>query len=197
LQLEGLAYRFVPVHSSNEYQNEGHINTRVLYENVMEKFRWGNVNHPDVFLDDYNKRAIRIIQARPMFTRLAGALLKEGKTEQAEKVLDRMFELFPDEKIPLSYDSFKAAELYFELEKTDKGNEKVRQIASNSFGLLDYYLSLPPNMARVIKEEQQREMDIIQNLMVLTRRYNQTGLTGEIDQKLQKLIDRLSEMMDS
>ncbi len=197
LQMEGLAYRFVPIHTAGGIQNAGHINTRLLYENVMEKFSWGNVNDPDVFLDDYNRRAIRIIQARPMFSRLAENLIEEGNTELAEDVLDRMFEIFPNEKIPLSYDSFTATELYFKLGNFDKGSEKVRQIASNSFGWLEYYLTLPPSMARVVKEEQEREMNILQNLMVLTRRYNQTELNSEIDNRLQELIGRLSEMMDS
>ncbi len=197
LQLEGLAYRFVPVHTAAGSQNAGHINTSILYEHVMEKFSWGNVNDPDVYLDDYNRRALRIIQARPMFSRLAGALIEEKHTGLAEEVLDRMFELFPDEKIPLSYDSFAATELYFKLGKNDKGREKVRQIAGNSFEMLDYYLTLPPKMARITQEEQDREMNILQNLMVLTRRYNQTELSGEIDQRLQELIGRLSKMMDS
>ncbi len=197
LQLEGLAYRFVPIRTKSSWQSTGHINTRILYENVMEKFSWGNVNRPDVYLDDYNRRAVRIIQARPMFTRLAGALIEEESFDKAERVLDRMFELFPDEKIPLSYDSFEATELYFKIGQDGKGSDKVRQIASNSFELLGYYFSLPDNLARIVQEEQEREMNILQNLMVLTRRYDQTGLTEEIDSRLQELIGRLSGEMDS
>ena len=197
LQMEGLAYRFVPVKTSAGGQNIGHINTQVLYENVMEKFSWGNVNHRNVFLDDYNRRAVRIIQARPMFSRLAGALIDEGRTEDAERVLDRMFELFPDEKMPLSYDSFAATEHYFKLGEADKGSIKVRQIASNSFDMLDYYLTLPHNFSRVVQEELEREMNILQNLLILTRRYKQTELTEEIDLRLQELISRLSDEMNS
>ncbi len=197
LQLEGFAYRFVPIYTGADGQNTGHINTDILQENVMEKFSWGNVNDPDVFLDDYNERAVRMVQARPLFTRLADALVEEGRTEEAERVLDRMFELFPDEKMPLTYDSFAAAEAYFKIGQTGKGGEKVRRIASNSFELLDYYLTLPANFERIIQDEQQREMSILQNLMVLTRRYNQEELTNEIDTRLQELISRLSVERDS
>src|SRR5690606_21269936 len=34
LQLEGLAYRFVPIHSVGSGQQAGHINTGILYENI-------------------------------------------------------------------------------------------------------------------------------------------------------------------
>ncbi len=197
LQLEGLTYRFVPIQTNSSGQHVGHINSKILHENVMEKFSWGNVNDPDVYLDDYNKRAVRMVQARPMFSRLAEALLEEGKTAEAERVIDRMFELFPDEKIPLNYDSLPATELYFKLGAVEKGSEKVRKIASNSFEKLDYYLYLPPNFAQALENEQDMEMNILQNLMVLTRKYNQPILTEEIDIRLQELISLLSGETDS
>ncbi|HZH74040.1 MAG TPA: hypothetical protein VFD91_16205, partial [Mariniphaga sp.] len=197
LQLEGLAYRFVPVQTTGSTQNAGHINTAILYENAMEKFTWGNVNSSDIYLDDYNRRAVRMIQARPMFSRLAEALTDEGKTEKAEKVIDRMFELFPNEIIPLTYDSFTATDLYFKLGVQDKGAEKVRLMASNSFAMLEYYLSLPEYFARVVQDDQEREITLLQNLMTLTQRYNQEELALEIDQRLQHIISRLSDELES
>ncbi len=193
LQFEGLAYRFVPVKTESRAMNMGHINTSILYENVMNKFVWGNVNHPDVFLDDYNKKAIRIIQARYMFARLAEALVNEGQNKKAEEVIDKMFELFPNEKMPLTYDSFPAVEQYLRAGATDKGTEKARQMAENGFAMLNYYFSLPEHFARAVQEEQEREMGNIQNLLVLTRRYNLQDLNSEIDGRLQQMISRLSD----
>jgi hypothetical protein len=192
LQFEGLAYRFVPVKTETRAMNMGHINTNILYENVMNKFVWGNVNHPDVFLDDYNKKATRIIQARYMFARLAEALVNEGQNKKAEEVLDKMFELFPDEKMPLTYDSFPAVEQYLRAGAVEKGSEKIRQMAANSFAMLHYYLSLPENLARAVEEEHDREMSLLQNLLVITRRYQLTELNKEIDGQVQNLIGQLS-----
>jgi hypothetical protein len=196
LQFEGLAYRFVPVKTENRAMSSGHVNTGVLYENVMNKFVWGNVNHQDVYLDDYNKKAIRIIQARYMFARLAEALVNEGQNEKAVEVVDRMFELFPDEKMPLSYDSFPSTEQYFRAGATEKGVEKVRIMADNSFAMMNYYLSLTEYFARAVEDEQEREMGHLQNLLVLTRRYNLQELNHEIDQRLQQLIQQLSDELN-
>ncbi|SHF77781.1 Protein of unknown function [Mariniphaga anaerophila] len=197
LQFEGLAYRFVPIKTESQAINKGHVNTQILYENVMNKFVWGNVNAPDVFLDDYNKKAIRIIQARYMFSRLAEALVTEGKKQKAEEVIDKMFELFPNEKLPLSYDSFPAVEQYLRAGATQKGIEKARQLAENGFAMLNYYLSLPERFARAVQEEQEREIGNIQNLLILTRHYQLTELNKEIDDKLKTIIDRLSNELDS
>ena len=190
--LEGFAYRFVPIKSVTGDINSGHINTRLLYDNVMNKFVWGNVNDPDVYLDEYNKKTIKIMQTRQVFTRLSEALIDEGKNEMAVKVLNRLFELFPDEKIPLSTDSFRAAEQYLRAGEKGKGHEKLKQMASNSLALLKYYLTLPEYFARVVSEEEEREMSHLQNILVLTKEYKLDDLNREIDSELQKMIDRLS-----
>ncbi len=197
LQFEGLAYRLVPIKTTAGSSFPGHINTNVLYKNVMEKFVWGNVNDPDIYLDDYNKKELKIIQARQMFALLAEALNNEGKNKQAEKVIDRMFELFPDEKMPLTYDSFPAAEEYYRAGAVEKANEIVRKLAANSFALLDYYIKLPNRFAQAVSDEQNLETSLIRNLLILTKRYNQTELNKEIDQQLQDLIDSLSSEIDS
>jgi len=192
LQFEGLAYRFVPIKTKREGLAFGYVNSNVLYDHVMNRFVWGNVNDPDIYLDEYNERAIKIIQARHMFARLAEKLNDEGKKEKAKEVVDKMFELFPDEIIPLSFDSFPATEQYYRAGSTEQANEKVRKMADNSFAMLDYYLSLPLKFVPVVQDEQNRQISQIRNLLVLTRRFNQTELNQEIDTRLQKLIERLS-----
>ena len=187
LQFEGLAYRFVPIKTMRTAGFYGHINTDILYENVMNKFVWGNVNDPNVFLDEYNKRSISIMQARYMFSRLAEALNSEGKNDNAVEVLDRLFEIFPNEKIPLTLDSFPAAEQYFIAGADEKGVALTKILANNSFAILEYYLSLPANMAAAIQNEQSREIVMLQNIQYLTRFYNQEELFNEVSGRLKEL----------
>ncbi|TNF40766.1 MAG: hypothetical protein EP310_08350 [Bacteroidetes bacterium] len=197
LQFEGLAYRFVPIETKGGGMNRGRIDAEILYDNVMNKFVWGNVNHPDVYLDDYNKKAINIIQARYMFARLAQALIDKGDKTRAVEVLDRMFEIFPDEKMPLTYDSFPAVESYYRAGETEKANNLVRILSKNSFGMLEYYFSLPDRLAVAVEEEQNREMSLINNLVILTKRYEQEALNKEINNRLDEIIKGLENKMDS
>lgn len=197
LQFEGLAYRLVPIKTPAASMYQGHINTDILYENVMNKFVWGNVNDPDIFLDEYNKKEINIIQARHMFARLAEALNKKGEKEKAIEVLDKMFWLFPDEQIALTFDSFPAVQQYYEAGANEKGSAIVRKLADNSFALLEYYITLPNRFAAVSQDWQNREINLIRNLLVITQRHDQQKLNKEIDDRLQQLIDRLSNQIDS
>ena len=191
LQFEGLAYRFVPIKTERRGIYYGHVNSNILYDNVMNKYVWGNVNDPDIFLDEYNKREINILQARYMFARLAGVLNSQGEKEKAVEVLDKMFELFPDDIMPLTFDSFPAIEQYFVAGANEKGAGLTRILADNCFANVNYYLSLPNRFARVVKNEQDREISMLRNIQYLTRKYNQDELFNEVDARLKELIERL------
>ncbi|HSH20492.1 MAG TPA: hypothetical protein VLA03_08560, partial [Draconibacterium sp.] len=197
LQFEGLAYRFVPIETKGGGMSRGRIDADILYDNVMDKFVWGNVNDPDVYLDEYNKKAVNITQARYMFSRLAQALMEKRDSTRATEVLDKLFEIYPDNKIPLTYDSFPAVEIYYRANEFEKGNQLVKTLAQNSFALLEYYLSLPDRLASAVDDEQSREMSLINNLVILTNRYKQDELNKEINNKLDEIIKDLEQEMGS
>jgi hypothetical protein len=197
LQFEGLAYRFVPIETKGGGMNRGRIDADILYDNVMKKFVWGNVNDPKIYLDEYNKKAINIIQARYMFSRLAQALIEKRDNARAIEVLDKLFEIFPDEKMPLTYDSFPAVELYYRASETEKADQLVQVLSKNSFEMLEYYISLPDRFAAAIEDEQNREMSLINNLVILTTRYKQDELTKELNTKLDELIKGLEKEIGS
>jgi hypothetical protein len=192
LQFEGLAYRLVPINTPKRGVMAGRIDTDILYDNIMNKFSWGNVNDPDIHMDEYNKKQINIMQARLMFARLAGALVDKGETEKAVEVLDRLFETFSNDVVPLTYDSFQAVEQYYRAGAFEKGNEIAKILAENSVGKLNYYTTLPQKFAKAIEDEQNREISHLRNLTIITRNYKQDELNKEIDEKLQGLIEKLS-----
>ncbi len=197
LQCEGLAYRFVPIKTTASGINTGRIDTDILYDNVMNKFVWGNINDPDIYLDEYNKKELNIIQIRYVFARLARALIEENKKEKALKVADKMFELFPDSQIPLGYDSTPMVEAYYMMNENEKANSLVRTLCDNAFALLEYYLSLPTRFVGAIEDDQNRQMALLQNMLILTQKYKQQELYNEIDSRLQKVITNLQNEIGS
>ena len=46
---EGLAYRFTPF---NAYGNKMSIDVDKMYDNMMNKFKYGNVSDPKVYIDE-------------------------------------------------------------------------------------------------------------------------------------------------
>ncbi len=56
-QLEGLAYRLVPIKSENKsWLKYGRIDTDILYNNLMNKFAWGGAKEKGVNIDYNHKR---------------------------------------------------------------------------------------------------------------------------------------------
>ncbi|MCQ2230761.1 MAG: DUF2723 domain-containing protein [Paludibacteraceae bacterium] len=76
LQLEGMAYRIVPVKKNPLISGEI-INTEKMYDNMLHKFKWGGIaENPDIYLEENNLRMTSTL--RLMFLRLVDGLLLEA-----------------------------------------------------------------------------------------------------------------------
>ena len=117
-QLEGLAYRFVPVKTSSLDGQTGIVATKQMYDNLIHKFKWGNMGDSDVYLDETNMRMT--MNFRNNFARLADALIAEGEFDKAEVVLDRCIEIMPDETIPFNYFNLPIADILSHQQKMIK-----------------------------------------------------------------------------
>ncbi len=140
-QMEGLAYRVVPLDSAATLPGEvGSIDSRTMYDNVMNKFRWGNASDPGVYLDENNRRMLN--NFRRMFGLLAISLIDDGDSVKAEKALERGLEVIPENKIPLDYYSMSTIEAYLKLGDNEKAFEMINRVLDRSRKYLDYVISL-------------------------------------------------------
>ncbi|MEZ5011888.1 MAG: hypothetical protein R2744_10000 [Bacteroidales bacterium] len=89
------------------------MDTKKMYENVMNRFRWGNANDPDVYLDENNRRTLS--NFRRMFGMLANGLVLEGDIERAREVLSRCQEVIPASKVPHDFYSMGLVEAMFKI----------------------------------------------------------------------------------
>ena len=59
-----------------------------MFDHLMNKYEFGNMNDPSVYLDETNTRMT--MNLRSNFSRLSSALIVEGKLDSARQVLDRI-----------------------------------------------------------------------------------------------------------
>lgn len=115
-QLEGLAYRFVPIRTETDGSGQtGRVGVSTMYDNMMNKFLWGNMNREGVYLDQNNLNMT--MNFRNNFSRLAEGLMEDGKLDSAVKVLDKMNEEMPDKTVPYNVMMLRPVELYFNAAK--------------------------------------------------------------------------------
>jgi len=187
-QLDGAAYKLVPIKTKASRSEIGRINTDVLYEKYMNTFVWGRINQPDVYMDNFHVNQTNIMMYRNNFARLAAALNDENKNEKAIKVLDKSLDV-----IPLSQISYEASLLafvqeYFRAGADQKAINLLKGISQNSYEKLDYYMSLEDNYAAALEYEQEREIYIVKSLLELSDLSGNDKLTKEIQNKFEILF---------
>ena len=126
-ELTGLAYQVTPVASRD---GQPRVNTEQMYDNMMHKFRYGNMNIPGIYIDENLMRMCRT--HRMMFMQLADALYREGERVKAVEVLDYAEEMLPLCNIPYDYTSASMGCLYLQLGETEKGEAMLREVARNT-----------------------------------------------------------------
>ncbi len=138
---EGLAYRVSPIKTRESEQGEfGMIDPLVMYDNLMNKFTWGNAEDPDVYLDENNRRMFS--NFRRLFANLGKELLLTGDTARAVEVAHRGLELVPAEKMPNDFFTIGLAEILIRGGKVEEGEKLLGDIVNYSREYLDYTLTL-------------------------------------------------------
>ena len=140
---EGLAYRVVPVRIDNPEQGEfGMIDPVVMYDNMMNKFTWGNAEDPSVYLDENNRRMFS--NFRRLFGILGKDLLADGDTTRAIEAVKRGLEIVPAQKMPNDFFSTGLAEVLLRAGKKEEGEKIINEIMDYSKTYLDYAIRIDP-----------------------------------------------------
>jgi hypothetical protein len=165
LQLDGFAYRLVPCkHPSDGYSDVGNIQADELYDKLMNRFRWGNMNNPAVFMDYNSVRTVSIIGIRNCFSRLAEEYIKQGKPDVAIQVLDRCMELMPDEAVPYDIFMLPVISAYYHAGAADKGGRYASEFKGILQKEMDYYHSLGAGEAKSLGYEMKYTAYVLQEL---------------------------------
>ena len=102
---------------------------------VIHEF--GGVENPKVYLDDQVMRMCKT--HRIQFTYLAEALIAEGDTVKAKKVLEYVNKVIPASTVPHDYSSNMMALYYYELGMKAQGDAILDAVAKNSVEYLTWY----------------------------------------------------------
>ena len=183
-KVDGLAYQLVPVEAKADGFYHGEVDTDVMFDNIMNKFRWGGIDKNDIYFDENNIRMFSNL--RSSFGRLAEKLIEENKKDSAIMVLDRCMELFPDEKIPFNNTLLPVIRAYYHAEDVKKANDLVDSLSNKMYIELDYYFSIPAkykSREKDITSELQLSMYILQELYRITTDYNQTEKSKQIEDR--------------
>ena len=172
LQLDGLAYKFVPIYTPNKggMFDMGRIDSETLYTTILG-WDWDEIDPANTYLDVETRK--NSISFRNNMMRLTESLIAEGKFQKAEKVLDFSLEKMPVQKfghygICLGYPSY-----YYQLDKT----EKARAIAEVLIGIFQqkiaYYSSFDESYLELIFDDIERNLNMYRSVVSDMENYEQ------------------------
>lgn len=187
LQLEGLAYRLTPVKSTKEEMQAGaRINTEKMYDNIMNKFKWGGMSTPGVNLDENSLRFAS--NMRIQMGGLAGALVGEGKKDKAIKILDKAMQEMPEETVPFDATIYSITIGYYQA----GANKKAAPLAEKLFTLfeddLKFYNRLSGKHKAAYGSEMRRAKELMISLMQVARANGDLELAKRFEQRLPAVL---------
>ena len=174
---EGMAWRISPFTFEENSMSYGvvHsvIDTDKAYENMMNKYHYGNLKQPGLYIDETTMRMC--YTHRRWFVNLITSLVNEGKKDKALKALEKCEQEIPSYNVPhdAGSASLEMANAYIACGKPEKAASILGQLEKRSREYINWYLSLNstyfPNSVR----------DCHQEIIVLARVQETYGKLGE------------------
>jgi len=178
---EGWAYKFMPVKQdpSQYISGMGSVDALNAYNNLMNKFVYGNLNDPHVYVDPESLN--NSIRPKTSMLRVAQNLNDMGLKKDAAKISDKYFEMFPDSKI--SYDMYDIpyAENYYRAGETGKANAIMERLAQIYVQNLEYYFSFQGKDRDYFQKDIETSLGILKRLTDVAKEFKQDKLAAKID----------------
>lgn len=187
-ELEGLALRLIPIRSQGDRQfgsmlGAGRVDTDKVLDNVMNKFRWGNFDQEELFVDNSYGPSVQSLQF--IMIRTGEALIAEGRNDDAVKMADEFFKRFPNFNFPYDYQTAYMLNVYIQAGAYDKAKPHIEILAQNLADELNFYSSVSPRILQSSFAQQQR---YAQNAATTLLSFVQQADDQETLQKLQALF---------
>jgi hypothetical protein len=137
---EGLANRITPF--TTNAPGAKSFDTEKTYDNVMKKFKFGNVSKPGIYLDETVMRMC--YTHRRLMATLALNLIQEGKDEQARQVLAKCEKELPSVNVPHDFQggSTDLVKAYVLTDQEQKAQQLLDLLWKKSTQYMTWYLSL-------------------------------------------------------
>ena len=176
----GLAYQVVPLKGVSN-----NIDTDKMYDNMVNKFRWGGIDkatpeHP-LYLDENVRRMCNT--HRMMFGDLVVQLIAEGKNDKALTALDLIMEKIPGWQVTHDLTSVSLAQSYLDLGEKAKGEALLTEILDNSAGYLNWYKDLTSGQLRSVGNDYQKHLYIVHTIHEMSVSYGLPELQKKIEDR--------------
>jgi len=187
---EGLALRLMPLTPDTAANRAELINAPVLYNNVMNKFKWGNIKDAK-YLDPQSADDISIFSN--VWNNTVTGMLKEGKVGEAKKAANKYLEVMPTKFYGMRsmMGTYFMAENFYTLGETAKANAIVTRCADYIQKELIYLADVSDSKNRLVGMQNVRlGMSFLNQMANTASQYKQMPLADKLNNQFRALETR-------
>lgn len=189
MSLEGLALRIVPFKNKGVREGgvaySGKVNSEKMFENVLNKWKWGNFDNEDLFVDDSYSAAI--LAMRSAMKRGAADLYQRGERDKAVELVKKYFQSFPAMNFHYTYDIMPFIDILVRSDEKEEAKKHLKIMANEAKQNLDFFESIDPNTIESsynFQSDMQRYMAAAQDVIRLSKQLGDATFTSEMENML-------------
>lgn len=197
MELEGLALRIIPIKTPSEKQfgifGSGRVSDSLVYQNIMDKFRWGNFDKKKLFVDHSYFPSINA--QRMVMMRTAMDMLRKGDKKRAGEMAEHILQVFPNMNFPFDGSIMPIFTMMGEAGVWDKAKPYIKQLISNVEEKMKFYDSLDPlDLAQGYQSDKTDAERTINDLITIAMQNQDKETEALVKAKLGKYVQAKQPM---
>ena len=196
-EMEGLALRITPTNVKVKSDlpsiyGYGDINTEMVYDNIMTKWKWGNFDKVKTFVD---KSYLPEIQAMKLvMLRDASDLLRMDEKEKAIKVANKYFEAFPDMNFPYDAGIVPFLNILVNAGDYESAKKNISILAKNTSQFIDFYESQSSqHVFESFRSDYEYRLGAVREILNMSDKVNDEAF----DKEMHAMFDSVLKDMES
>ncbi|MDR6944515.1 glycosyltransferase family 117 protein [Mucilaginibacter pocheonensis] len=195
---EGFIYHLIPFKADTSIENQlGKVNSLVMYNNVMHKFKYGNFKHAR-YLDPISRDEFYPF-IETTFHDLAQGLIKDGRNDLALNALHKFDKEMPNinPNIDTAHRKLLLAQVAYKLNDKELANRYVTGIGNYLNDQLTYNYFLLQNKPEALDVNQlQYQLYVLNGLADTTKNYHETTLHNQFQAQLDDYGNKFAMLLN-
>jgi hypothetical protein len=193
LYKEGFVYHLIPFKRDETVNNQPKTNTMVMYNNIMNKFKWGNYKTAK-YLDEQSTSLFYPLLTDTILE-LTQNLMQEGHNDLALKALQKYDREMPDiyPNMNIARGKYYVIDTAYKLHATAMGNKYVSSMDNYITDQLNYNYNLLQNSPGDVNAQSvQLGVSVLNAMVQLTKENAQLALNTKLEEQLNDYTNKFS-----
>lgn len=198
MRLEGVVYRLLPFKMLNNPPavNPGDIGSVDLDKSLdlfTNVYKWGNAGQDNVYYDEKNR--LMFSAYRMNSSRIATQLAQQGRTKEANAILDTVFENISERSYYYDATAYFMAVAYYSIGNKEKGRIIADKLVKNAEDDVNYIMSLDEEDRPSLTNDAQRDLSLASVMQSTAQAAGDTEAAAKYGQKAQEMATKLQSFM--